>query len=276
MIKRILVALSGTPFTPAAIKYATEIASANDATVTGVTVVDPARMTVSAPEPIGGGGHAASIAASQRLAITKERVEEQIAAFETACDLAHVSYTVDRESGDPLDLLHDLSRYHDLVVFGLRGLFEYGVMRNPDDQVTRLVARGVRPILAVAEEHRPINRVMIAYNGTMESAKSMKQFIARRLWPNAELSIVSCDHQVENADQLAADAKSYCQAHGFTVSSDVLTGDPEEALLNHAASWDADMVVMGCTNRNRVAQFLLGDTALRAIRDSEIPLFLSQ
>ena len=82
--------------------------------------------------------------------MTQERIEEEIAGFEDACAEASVSYIVDRESGDPFQLLVGLSRYHDLTIIGLRGLFEYGVVDNPDDQVIQLTHHGVRPIIAVS------------------------------------------------------------------------------------------------------------------------------
>ena len=44
MIKRILVALSGTPFTDSAISHAIELAKVHDAQLTGVTVVDPTQL----------------------------------------------------------------------------------------------------------------------------------------------------------------------------------------------------------------------------------------
>lgn len=56
MIKRILVGLAGTTFTPAAIQRAVALARARGAEVTGVTVLDPRRLRSReqpAPEEIG-------------------------------------------------------------------------------------------------------------------------------------------------------------------------------------------------------------------------------
>ena len=43
MIKRILVALSGTPCTPSAIAHSIDLAKQHNAELTGVTVIDPDR-----------------------------------------------------------------------------------------------------------------------------------------------------------------------------------------------------------------------------------------
>lgn len=275
MIKRILVALSGTPFTPSAIRHATELAREHEAEVTGVTVVDPERLADVGPVPLGGGA-AAHTLAEHRLKTTQEHIETQIAGFEAECKEAGIRHRVIRETGDALDELTACWRYHDLTVFGLRGLFEYGVVDNPDDLLIRLIARGVRPILAVAETHRPIRRVLMAYNGSMESATAMKRFVQMRLWPSTKLKVVTFDMPGDEADALLADAADYCRAHGEDVETEHLPGHPRDDLLPHAAAWNADLIVMGSTARSRLAQKLLGDTATKAIKESEVPLFLAQ
>ena len=129
MLKRILVALSGTSFTPIAVRHSIELARRHGASVTGVTVVDVERLDDVGPVPIGGGA-AAHALAEHRKAVTRERVEEEISNFEKACRDAGVDHLVDREDGDPFDLLQSLWRYHDLTVIGLRGLFEVSLLRQ--------------------------------------------------------------------------------------------------------------------------------------------------
>ena len=53
MIKRILVALSGTPYTKAAIQHALELATHHGADVTGVTDIDLAKVAHVGPVPMG-------------------------------------------------------------------------------------------------------------------------------------------------------------------------------------------------------------------------------
>jgi nucleotide-binding universal stress UspA family protein len=275
MIKRILVALSGTPYTPSAIAHGVELAKAHDATLTGVTLVDVHRLEDVGPVPLGG-GTAAHELAERRMRITEERVEEQIANFEMAGRATGIPCRVIRERGDPMQQLSACWRYHDLIVVGVRGLFEYGVVHNPDQRIVRLIAGGVRPILAVAESHRPVRRVLIAYNGSMESAKAMKRFVQMRLWPGVVLRIVCLDLPVEEAESLLADAADYCSAHGFEPERASLSEAPVPGLLEHAREWGADLVVMGATGRSRLARLLLGETVLHTMQRADIPLYLAR
>jgi nucleotide-binding universal stress UspA family protein len=130
MIKRILVGLGGTPFTTVAVQRAIELAGKHGASLTGVTVVDLARLQKVGPVPPGAGAYAHRMA-ERRIAITRERVEEAIGAFESRLsqDAGVDSYSVERESGNAFDLMISHARYHDLTIFGLKSLFDYGITR---------------------------------------------------------------------------------------------------------------------------------------------------
>ncbi len=275
MIKRILVALSGTPFTATATKYALELAKLHNAEVTGVTDVDIAKLMKVGPVPVGGGAAAASLA-EHRIHVTEEHVEQAIADFEQACADAGMIHCVDRETGDPFDQLIALWRYHDLTIAGLRGLFEYGVVENPDDVLIRLISDGVRPILAVPKAYRPIRKVLVAYNGSMESAKALKQFVQMDLWPDIALQIVCFDMTPQESETLLSDASSYCRAHGLAVQTEHVDGGPRDHLLEYAQQSEVDLIVLGSTSRARIFKRLLGDTALHCLQNADVPLFLTQ
>jgi nucleotide-binding universal stress UspA family protein len=275
MIKRILVALSGTPYTPTAVRYALEVARLHAAEVTGVTLVDPRRIENVGPVPLGGASAAHELAEHRRHA-TEESIEEQVAAFEAACHEAGTVHRVLRETGDTLEELISCGRYHDLTIIGLRGLFDYGVLRDANTRTVKLIHSGVRPILAVAEGHRPIRRVLIAYNGSMESAKAMKRFVQMRVWPDIELAIVCFGFDAKESGALLTDAAAYCRSHGFVAETESAPGDPKAELLPYARARGADLLVLGSTGRSKIAKLILGDTALEAIRHADIPLFLSR
>ena len=275
MIKRILVGLAGTTYTPVAIQRAVTLAQAQDAEVTGVTVLDRGRVrcegigVVKAPnrEAIRG----------ERMKVAQSQIEQSVISFEAACAAANIKHRVVTESGESFTRLVDLARYHDLMVFGLRSIFEYDFLAgDPESLLIRLVGAGVRPLIAVSEEHRSISRVLIAYSGSMESAKAMKRFVQMRLWPGAELKIVTFHSSDDRANELLSAAEAYCRAHGFSVCHQSNPGDPKMLLLAAATLWQADMIVMGNSARSVLLRKVLGDTLLETLRDTQISLFLAQ
>lgn len=276
MIKRILVGLAGTVYTPVAIQRAVLLAQVHNAEVTGVTVLDSRRVRML-------GGTAPMTQETQeagcgsRLSITQARMADSIQEFEATCRTVGIRFNVVSETGDAFSRLTDLARYHDLMVFGLRGVFEYDFLGDsPESILIRLIGSGVRPLIAVTDKFRSISRVLIAYSGSMESATAMKRFVQMRLWPGVELKIVTFHPSEDKALELLQEAEHYCRSHGFSVCHQSNPGDPGALLLAAAKIWQADMIVMGIGGRNILLRKLLGDTLRTTLHDTHIPLFLAQ
>lgn len=285
MNRSILVGLGGLRtegacYTEAATQTAIELARRNDAVLTGVTIVNPAHLGSLGPAPIGAGAMAAEMR-QRRFDETHDRVAAAVVAFEDACKAAGVRHKVLREERNaPFDYLISQARYHDLTLVGLRGLFEYGVngeaQYNPADMLVKLIAGGVRPIVATGPKYRPINRVMIAYSGSPQSAKTMRRFVQMRLWPEATVRVVAFGNDHERRQRHLSHAAGYFEAHDMAVELDYRPEDPKRGLLEAAHEWNADLLVMGNSHRTLLARKVLGDTVLETIRHSDLPLFLSQ
>ena len=275
MLKRILVGLGGTDYTVSAINQAVALAMVHHAEVTGVSIIDERRLAYSGPLPIGGSAYAHELA-NDRMEKAKERGEWAAQELTEACRAAGVRTRVLREVGEPFTLLIDQARYHDLMIFGLRSLFEFDLVPDPHNALVRLVQAGVRPLLAVSKGFYPVKKVLIAYSGSMESAKAMKRFVQMRLWPDAKLRIVTFEHAAEKAEQLVRDAAEYCRAHGLEPEEALVPDSARTHLLPYAEEWGADLTVVGNSAKNLLLRRIFGETALHAIQNANRPLFLAQ
>ena len=276
MIKRILVGLGGTPFTTVATKIATELGDQHQAQLTGVTVVDTSKLDNVGPVPVGGQAYAQRMR-DRKTQITKEGTEQAIAAFKAHCSEQQVvCRRIEYEQKDPFAAMISEARYNDLTIFGLRSIFDYGFTTDPDKAIIKLMAQGVRPILAVAEKYRPIKKVLIAYSGSMESAKAIRQFLHLNPWPGVTLHIVHFKEGPEKEPFLVKDAAEFCEAHGFEVKTDIVEGQARSELLPFARENDADLIVMGNSANRALLRRLLSNTVLETIKSAERPLFLSQ
>lgn len=276
MVKRILVVLSGTPYTDAAIQHAVELAKRHDARVTGIAILDQeaaARRVVPVAAAQGGASELQT-----GLDYVRGRIEAAVWEFEQLAQQADIEHRVVRDEGDPVGALCDAWRYEDLTLVGLRGLFDYGVLAEPKDALIRLITSGMRPILAVSSEYVPVRRVLVAYSGSLESAKTMKRFIQMRLWPDATVNLL---HYIEGDEpegeykQLLGRASAYCQDWGVEPGVKALVGGAKDHLLCDAADDGADLIVLGDSAKSMFTRRVFGDTALHVIRNADRPLFLS-
>ncbi len=274
MIRKLLVGLTGTPFTPVAIQRAIELSKRHQAAVTGIAVSN--RMAAANVAPLAMVSQsAARKKRAERIELLERRVHESIDAFEAACREAGVRHDVVNASGDPIRTVCDHWRYHDALILGLRGLFDYGVFDEPQDALLQLIGSGVRPIIAVSQQFRSIDRVLIAYSGSLESAKAMKRFIQLSLWPDVTVRLVHFGGSERQGQRLLTDAQSYCREWGVEAETDRVAGSARNQLLIYAQRWNTDLVVLGNSARNVVSRRILGSTTYRVIRQSPLPLFLA-
>lgn len=275
MVKRILVGLGNLEYARAATAKAVELAVAHDAQLTGVTLFDADRLDDIGPVPLGAGEAARELKES-RLETAREIINTEQQEFSDACEQSQIDYQLINEEGEPLSALVSLARYHDLTICGLQSLFEHGVVDEPPDELAHLVQEGIRPLLAVSDKDRPIGKVLIAYNGSMESAMTFKQFVNMNLWPNAALKLVTFLNDLAIGEQRLIEALDYFRAHGMKPETECVSQPPLESLLPYAYEWGADMIVLGNSNKSMLLRRVLGETTLHVMRNSAIPLFLGQ
>lgn len=276
MIKRILVGLGGTPFTKVSTQCATKLASLHQAQTTGVTVVDLAKLGKLGPVPAGGGFYAQRMR-ERRQQVTLEGIEAAVEAFKASCSAQSVvCRRIEYEQQDPFTAMIAEARYNDLTIFGLRSVFDYGFVSDPDKAIIKLVTQGVRPILAVADNYRPVKKALIAYSGSTESAKAIRHFLHLKPWPDVKLHIVHFKEGADSEPFLLDNAADFCKAHGFEVQTDLVAGQARTDLMPFARDVDADLIVMGNSVHKTLIKQLLGDTVLETIKSADRPLFLSQ
>lgn len=277
MIRRILLGVGGTPFSDVSIHRAVELAARHQASVTAVTVLDEARLDRVGPVPIGGGAAAAELR-EYRRSKTRAHIDGVLDLLSERCAAAQVPLALHREQGSPFELMIDHGRYHDLSIFGLRSMFEYDVLSDFDVDpavfLRDLIGGGVRPLLASTDELTEIQRVLIAYSGSVHSAESMKAFIRLCPWPNVELRLLVCERSEEAAGELLAHAAAYCRAHGYEPQERHLPGDAKSAVLDEADEWNADLIVLGSSATSWLAAIFQETTMLHLVRHSPCSLFI--
>lgn len=68
------------------------------------------------------------------------------------------------------------------------------------------------------------------------------------------------------AEELVSRTAARLQAAGFKTTTQVEDNDPRELILNCAARWNADVIVVGSHGKGRLDRFLLGSVSESVVR----------
>ena len=272
-LKRLVVALGGSEYMESAVAEACQIARRNDAEIVGVAVMDETLVDPVEPAPIGGGGAAADLR-DERIAAVERGMDEAIETFERMVGAADIPHRAERFFGDAQEAIASALRLADLAIIGIRHAFDYGTVAHSDDFLGRVAQASGRPILAMTTPARPIERVVVAYDGSVASANALRAFGVLDGFSPSTIHVVHCEEDGVDSARLLDEGANYLRLHGHDPRTVVVEGNPADAILEHARSCEADLVVMGAVGRRGLSRLFLGDTASLALEQSGIPLLI--
>lgn len=283
MIKRILVALDPDQDTPVATRYAAQIAGRSDAQVHGLAIIDTARIAAE----IGPGGAVGTlhyIEDSRRRMVDEARevARTLVNSFDAALDDARVAHEEHVKEGSPVEEVLGELRYSDLLVLGRTPHFFYNRPERKTNTLARIVKKSVAPSLIVCETFQPVEHVLVAYDGSDASARTMQRFA--QLKPFGTDLIVEVLHVRTGdairkpgiSDALLEGASRYLGAHGFDRirTSGVKGEKPAPILMDYAASMNADLIIAGAHSVSAVRRAAFGSTTHELLSTCSVPMFV--
>lgn len=274
-MKSILVALDDTESSAAAASLSVALAKAHGASVTGATILDTEYFTAPQAGAIGAAHYKAESDAAlvQRATARNERLRSDFLARCMAQGIKGAALSLE---GTPAEALRKGAALHDIVAIG-RDCEFHGA---PGDGIARTVElmlkNGPRPLLVTPMAARLPARIVVAYDGSIPADRALQMFVLLGLAQGAELLVLSASAQKEEADGRTARACAYLGLHGLAPKSLALvsTADPAELVAVQAASFGADMVVMGAYGHRGWHEALLGSFTTRLLMRCPATLFI--
>lgn len=276
MLKRILIGISGIAGLDERLGAVLELAARHGAELFAMSIVELERLAdLGAVAPAGEDGD--RLATARRIRANGEHAERAMRALERQGPEHGVRVTRLGAGDDPVTELARASRYHDLLVLSRRGWFDDGVLEEPESALLTLLASGAGPILGLGDTRPPAGPVMIAYNGSVESARAMRDYAQLRLWGEMPVALVCAaeDARREDGARLLGDAAAYLRAHGVVTSTACLPEATSSALLTHAGAIGASLIVMGGSYRRVLLSQRCGPHTLEVFKNAAPPVLLA-
>ena len=178
------------------------------------------------------------------------------------------------EVGDVSQEICEAARWLDLVIVNLA--------YPPGDRPIARLSSGLRaliqhctvPILAVPPGSLGMNRILLAYDGSSKAKEALfvSTYLAGR-W-NVPLAVVAVLEENHTTSGMVRLAKRYLRRHGVDAAYIEKRGSVGEAILEAAAEFESDLIVMGGYGFNPVLEIVLGSAVDQVLRESHHPVLI--
>ncbi|MEO0662336.1 MAG: universal stress protein [Planctomycetota bacterium] len=158
----------------------------------------------------------------------------------------------------------------DLVVIGKRGASSGFARDHIGSKVERVVRESIRPVLVTTPEFRPIERVLVAYDGGRSAERAVELAARSPLLEGTDVHVLTVGRSsADRQRDLDAVAARLPQA-----TCDLVPGEPEEVLAREIESRGADLLLMGAYGHSPLRRLIVGSLTTAMMQRCRVPVLL--
>lgn len=194
--------------------------------------------------------------------------------FQRRCQAANIEGKLAIEAGGIARRICERSRWADLVILNLAHPPAPRPITRLSSGFRVLIRRCPRPVLAVPGASSPMDRALLAYDGSPKADEAL--FVATYLsgqW-HISLTIVTVIETGRTTSGALEHAQEYLDAHGAQATFVKESGSVAEAILRTAESHNSNLIVMGGYGFNPMLEVVLGSAVDRVLRESRQPVLI--
>ena len=278
MIKNILIPLDGSEHGKAALDYAVWLAQGFNGTLFGQHVIDTISIEGTFFHDISGSlGFEPYLDFSSKMReILDERGKLILADFAEICAKKSIRYQTFLDLGLIANEICERAKVADLVVIGHRGVneeFSTGLLGTTAESIAR---KCPRPILVSTKQFKPIERPLLAYDGSQRASSAMEsaaEFCSVLKLPLAVLTIAREEPLAQTNLQRA---KSYLGSYAIDVTYEIARGYPEQKIVEQLVNFNHDLLFIGAYGHRRIIEMVLGSTTEYVLRNAPCPVLMNR
>lgn len=197
---------------------------------------------------------------------------EHVTAYAKAQGIASVEHRL--RHGALVDTLTELEKEVRLFVLGKRGEHADFAKMHLGSEVERVVRAVHRPLLVASRQFKPIERFLIAFDGSSTTRKGVDMVAGSPLFKDLACHVLLVgDETPESREQLKW-AQGALSSAGISVQSTIQPGNPEAAISEYVTANGINLIVMGAYGHSRIRHLIIGSTTTAVIRTCLIPVLL--
>jgi len=177
--------------------------------------------------------------------------------------------------GDLVETMHEFETGADLILIGKRGEAADFARMHLGSNIERVVRASTKPILVASREFKPIERVLIAFDGGASITTGINYLSkAQTAFSGLSLTLLKVGECTADAKDRVDHATAMLRAVGYQVESRVVPGEPERVISEAVEEEKFNLLVMGAYGHSRIRSLIVGSTTTAMIRSCKIPIVL--
>lgn len=275
MLRSLLVGLDGSPYSSTAMELGIRWAQHADALLVGLGIVD--EPTIREPEPVPMGGAAYKVQRDDhRVAEARTQVKHFLGQCAQRCAEVGVACLMREETGLPAECILLQAQRYDVILLGQQTHFHFATQERADETLRTVLKSCPRPVVAVPAQLREGRTVVIAYDGSLQAARTLQAFQAAMPSGVQDVHVVSVQAQQAEATDCVERAVEFLRWHNITAQPYALhtAAAPAQVLLEHVQQVQAGLLVMGAYGQPILREFFFGSVTHTMLEESPVPLFL--
>ncbi len=275
MLRSLLVALDGSPFSETASALAIDWARRLDARLLGLGVLD--EPTIDRPEAVPMGAGAFKIARDEaRLADAHRRVLAFLGDFGARCAAAGVAAEVLEDVGDPAERIVREAHRCDVVVLGRETHFHFETQEEPDTTAIQILRETPRPVVIVPRERTEGRGVVVAYDGSPQAGRAVQTFQLLGLAAGEEINVIGVHAEASEAEALLRPSGWFLAAHGMPHRLHAIASEtaPAEVLLEGVQRLRPRLVVLGAHRYHPLRDLFSTSVSRAVLAGCPVPVFV--
>lgn len=185
-----------------------------------------------------------------------------------------VDVTTRLMQGDLIETVAELQSETRVVVIGKRGEAADFAKGHLGSNLERIVRISQKPVLVAARAFRPIDKVLIAFDGGASSMKAIDYIAGSPLYRDLSLHLVSVGSADADRQRRLDAAASRLREAGLSAETRQVEGQPESALARLVETEGFGMLVMGAYGHSRIRSLMIGSTTSEMVRSCKVPVLL--
>ena len=176
--------------------------------------------------------------------------------------------------GDLLETITEREGGADLIVIGKRGEAADFAKLHLGSNLERVVRATHHPVLVASRAFKPINRILIAFDGGPSSEKAIDHVGRLPLFQGLECHVVMVGADSTDNRRKLAEAAARLGASGISAHASLESGTADTVIAAKVEQLAVDLLVMGAYGHSRIRSLVIGSTTTEMIRSCKVPVIL--